>query len=65
MASHVGINALLYTTDGASKRFYTAGSVEGALTTIDFGTGLQASTIYPNNSTKSDITFTDILVFRH
>nr|WCL15182.1 beta galactosidase-like protein [Yponomeuta evonymella] len=34
---HVGQSALLYTTDGYSRAMFTAGSVPGALTTIDFG----------------------------
>ncbi|CAG9096696.1 unnamed protein product [Plutella xylostella] len=35
--SHVGDHALLYTTDGFSRNFFTRGYADGALTTVDFG----------------------------
>lgn len=35
--SHVGDQALLYTTDGFSRNFFTRGYADGALTTVDFG----------------------------
>lgn len=36
---HVGAAAVLYTTDGGARDYYSRGYVPGALTTIDFGPG--------------------------
>ncbi|KOB73378.1 Beta-galactosidase, partial [Operophtera brumata] len=37
ISKHVGTNAILYTTDGASLSYFTKGAIPGTLTTIDFG----------------------------
>ncbi|XP_063821718.1 multifunctional protein r isoform X2 [Ostrinia nubilalis] len=38
LLKHIGRNALLYTTDGTYPAMFLGGAVDGALTTIDFGT---------------------------